>query len=144
MKFFSAALLAIGAAALHLKQEGGQGPPPMDGDGSGHDHSGGDREMPFPPPEDCGDKPEGEFSDQEIFDHIDANGSGDVDAQEGFNALYCAVMWGELEEEEAFFIYDFLTAHADMNPDGNPEALDFEEAMYAVNNLEEMMSQEDG
>jgi hypothetical protein len=67
MKFFSAALLAIGAAALHLKQ-GGEGPPPQDGgDGSGHDHSGGDHsggdhEMPYPPPEDCGDKPEGEFS----------------------------------------------------------------------------------
>jgi hypothetical protein len=48
-----------------------------------------------------------------------------------------------LKEEEAIFLYDYLGAHADHNPDGNPETLDFSEAMYAIDNLEAMMAEED-
>ena len=46
MKFFAATLLAIGAAAIELKQDGTEGPPPMYGghgaDGYGADSYGAD------------------------------------------------------------------------------------------------------
>merc|ERR1712024_62022 len=60
-----------------------------DCDGSGDDSRG---DLPFPPPE-CGPKPvgAGDMSPKQVFDDIDKNKSGSVDAQEGFNALYCAV-----------------------------------------------------
>ena len=49
MKFFTAALLAIGAIAIKIKDDGTQGPPCK---------TEGESEFPFPEP-DCGPKPEG-------------------------------------------------------------------------------------
>jgi acyl carrier protein len=143
MKFLSAALLAIGAAALSLKEADGQGPPAKGGDGSGGDGSGGDRsggdgesELPFPAP-DCPEKPKDahHMSPEDVFKAIDTNDSGFVDKQEGFNALYCAVEWDEIDRETAEFVYDWMFSHADINEDGSPEELDFEEAMIAVDSL---------
>ena len=67
MKFTAAALLAIGAFAIQLKDDGSQGPPP-------------DSEFPFPEPE-CGEAPEGveDKSPMEHFDMADVDESGDVD-----------------------------------------------------------------
>lgn len=49
MKFFTAALLAIGAIAIKIKDDGSQGPPPKEE---------GEGDLPFPAPT-CPDKPEG-------------------------------------------------------------------------------------
>ena len=118
MKFFTAALLAIGAAAIKLKDDGTQGPP----------EAGEGGEFPFPPP-DCTDKPDDEgWGPEDYFNHADANGSGGIDAHEGFNSLYCAVVWGEMKQEEAEWLYEFLSDHADLNEDGDPDELDKSEA----------------
>ena len=133
MKVFSAALLAIGAAALRL-QDGGDGKgPKTDGGEGGQGGEKGD-DLPFDAPE-CPPKPEGELSADQVFKLIDKNNSGGVDAQEGFNALYCAVEYGEMEEEDAIFMYDWMMNHADHNEDGDPTELDFGEAMTALDNL---------
>ena len=93
MKFTAAAILAIGAAATKITQYGGEG------------------DLPYPAP-DCGPKPaKGDMngaSVEEVFDKIDADGSGLIDEQEGFNALYCMVEWEEIDEEEAFAIFEYL------------------------------------
>jgi hypothetical protein len=81
---------------------------------------------------------------EEGFKMVDVDGSGDVDAHEGFNALYCLAEWGHLSQEEAEFMWHYLGEHADHNPDGNPEALDFGEVEYALKNLEDMMKGEEG
>lgn len=77
------------------------------------------------------------------FAMVDQDGSGDVDAEEGFEALYCMVEWGMMSEEEAWFLYDFLGAHADYNPDGNPETVDFGEAMHALEMAESIHHEND-
>ena len=59
MKFFAATLLAIGAAAIKVKQDGTEGPPPQYGGYGGY--YGGD-DFPFPPPE-CGEGPTAEEFD---------------------------------------------------------------------------------
>merc|ERR1711981_778170 len=135
MKFFTAALLAIGAAAIKLKEGGTQGPP--EGGEGGHGGEG-ESEFPFPPP-DCPEKPDTEgWKPIDYFNAADTNQSGGVDAQEGFNALYCAVVWEEMSREDAEWLYHFLTDHAQMDPEGNPEELDKSEAKIAFNPLEEM------
>merc|ERR1712051_17636 len=138
MKVFSAALLAIGAAALRL-QDGGDGKgPKTDGDEQGGKQGGEEGKLPFPVPE-YPAKPEGEMSPEAVFAMIDVNGSNGVDAQEGFNALYCAYEWGEMEKDEAMFMFDWMMAHADLNEEGDPKEIDFDEAMTAINNLMEFM-----
>ena len=116
MKFTAAAILAIGAAATKITQYGGEG------------------DLPFPPPE-CPPKPsESEMygaTPEEIFDHIDADGSGDIDAQEGFNALYCMVEWGEMSREEAEDVFEYLGGHA-----GEDGKLDKAEAKAAFEEYE--------
>lgn len=57
MKFYAAALLAIGAAALSLKKEGGQGP-------------ADEGDLPFPAPT-CPAPPAEDVSDEEIWAMID-------------------------------------------------------------------------
>lgn len=112
MKFAAAALLAIAASAVQIKQE--------DGD------------LPFPAP-DCPPKPDMEgVSDAEIFAAVDADGSGEVDAQEGFNALYCMVEWGEMSRDEAEWLWHYLGEAA-----GEDELLSMEEAQAAIDALEE-------
>ena len=94
MKFFAAALLALAAAGLKLKEEGGSHDEPKhDGPQEGED--GG---FPFPPPE-CGDKPEGteDMTPADHFAAADTNGNESIDAVEGFEALFCAVVWGEMK-----------------------------------------------
>ena len=126
MKFFTAALLAIGAAAIKLKDDGSQGPPQ------------GDSEFPFPPP-DCSEKPNDDgWGPEDYFDHADTSGNGALDAQEGFNALYCAVVWGEMDREDAEWLYEFLGSHADLNQEGDPEELDKSEAKAAFETLEKL------
>ena len=93
MKFTAAAILAIGAAATKITQYGGEG------------------DLPFPAP-DCPPKPSKSemygATPEEVFDHIDADGSGLIDAHEGFNALYCMVEWGEMTREEAEGVFEYL------------------------------------
>jgi hypothetical protein len=84
------------------------------------------------------------MSPEDIFAKVDHDSSGAVSAEEGFNALYCMVEWDEMKEDEARFLYQYLGDHANHNPDGTPDELDFDEAMYAMNNLEDMMKQETG
>ena len=119
MKFYAAALLAIGAAALSLKEQG----PADEGD------------LPYPAPT-CPEPPAEDVSDEEIWMMIDKDGSMSIDAQEGFNALYCMVEWGELTVDEAMFLFDYLGKHADLDEEGTPEELDPSEAMIAFETLE--------
>merc|ERR1712109_314557 len=95
MKFYSAALLAIGAIAIKLKEEGSQGE--------------GEGDFPYPEP-DCEPRPEDRdgMSPEEHFDAADKTGNGQIDAKEGFEALYCAVVWGEMEEDEAIKAFETL------------------------------------
>ena len=112
MKFAVAALLAIAATAVQIKQE--------DGD------------LPFPAPK-CPPKPDMEgATDAEIFAAVDADESGEVDAQEGFNALYCMVEWGEMSRDEAEWLWHYLGEAA-----GEDELLSMEEAQAAMDALEE-------
>merc|ERR1719464_2052936 len=95
MKFTAAAILAIGAAATKISQYGSEG------------------DLPYPPP-DCkkmsvdteGVEPE------DVFDAVDYDDSGYVDAQEGFNALFCMVEAGELTREEAEIVFEYLGGFA--------------------------------
>ena len=124
MKFFSAALLAIGAIAIQLKDDGSQGPPP-------------DSEFPFPEPE-CGEAPEG-LEDKEpieLFGMADTDKSGDLDEVEGFNALYCAVKWGFMERDQAEWLYEYLGEHAAIDDDD--EKLSKKEAKEAFETLEKL------
>merc|ERR1711920_84655 len=128
MKFTAAAILAIGAAATKITQYGGEG------------------DLPFPPPE-CPPKPSKSemygATPEEVFDHIDADGSGLIDAHEGFNALYCMVEWGEMTREEAEGVFDMIDADGSGDIDEKEgkfalgcavewEFLTVEEAMWAA------------
>ena len=94
--------------------------------------------MPFPAP-DCPEGPtESEFknaSGEEIFSHVDQSGNGAIDAKEGFEALYCLVEWGLMEEDDAIFMYQFLGEHANLDADGTPDELDMSEAQHAMETL---------
>ena len=101
MKFYAAALLALGAAAMKLAHE-------TDADGN--------RALPHEAP-DCGEPPsqedaEAAFASPEAFaavvDTANAEGVADgmISEREAFNALYCLVEWGALEEEEAWEAFD--------------------------------------
>ena len=83
MKFFAAALLAVAASAVMVQK---------------------DADAPFPDPT-CPAKPTKKEQDaakanpESVFDKIDVDGSGKIDAQEGYNALFCAVQWGFLTKD---------------------------------------------
>ena len=128
MKFYSAALLAIGAIAIKLKEEGSQGE--------------GEGDFPYPEP-DCGPRPEDRdgMSPEEHFDAADKSGNGQIDAKEGFEALYCAVVWGEMEEDEARWLYKYLGEHAGI--DDNEEELSKDEAKKAFETLEKLKQEND-
>ena len=135
MKFVAAAILAIGAAALHIKEDGTEAPAHYGGYGGYY----GD--FPFEEPE-CGDGPTEEemeaATDEEIWAHIDQNDNGSIDAQEGFNALYCMVEWGYMEEDEAIFMFEFLGEHANLDENGVPDELDPSEAQQAFETLDRL------
>merc|ERR1712156_454343 len=128
MKFYSAALLAMGAIAIKLKEEGSQGE--------------GEGDFPYPEP-DCGPRPEDRdgMSPEEHFDAADKTGNGQIDAKEGFEALYCAVVWGEMEEDEAIWLYEYLGEHAGIGD--NEEELSKDEAKKAFETLEKLEQEND-
>jgi Ca2+-binding EF-hand superfamily protein len=68
----------------------------------------------------------------EAFDMIDADGSGALDAEEGFDALYCMVHWGLISEEEAFAVYDHAESHA--GEDGEVDMGEMGDAMEEYEN----------
>merc|ERR1719195_351412 len=78
MKFFAATLLAVAAAAVKIQQDDAELPPPP--------------KCPPPPSEDA------ELED--IFDLIDADGSGDIDEDEGLAALFCAGEYGMIDDDD--------------------------------------------
>ena len=88
MKFFAAALLAIGATAISLQ---------------------GTDKLPFPAPTKCPEKPTLEdlkaATPEQVFDVVDADKSGAVSLQEAFNALYCLNSWDYLSEADAKTAY---------------------------------------
>ena len=130
MKFFTAALLAIGAAAIKLKDDGTQGPP-QGGDG--------ESEFPFPPP-DCGEPPAGidqRPSAADAFALIDQDGSQSLDAEEGYEAFYCLVDWGAMTEDEAFAAFDFIGGYA-----GDDDEVDKTELEKAFKDMEAMSEEE--
>ena len=133
MKFIAASLLAIAASAIHLKEGTADAPKEYGSYG----------DLPFPAP-DCPERPsesdmEG-ATDEEIFSHIDQSGNGAIDAKEGFEALYCMVEWGYMEEDEAIFMYEFLGDHADLDENGVPGELDATEAAAAMETLDKIDS----
>jgi hypothetical protein len=77
-------------------------------------------------------------TDEDIWAKIDKNDNGTIDAQEGFNALYCMVKWGHMAEEEAIFMFEFLGEHANLDEEGTPDELDPTEAMQAFETLEHL------
>jgi len=78
-------------------------------------------------------------SPEDIFDEIDRDDSGDIDGQEGFNALYCMVEWGLMEEDDARFLFHYLGGAA-----GADGKLNKEEARAAIEDLHTHSSDEGG
>ena len=111
MKFTAAAILAICAAATKIKQYGGDG------------------DLPFPAPA-CPPKPSASEMEgatpEDVFNAVDQDGSGYVDAKEGFEALYCMVEWGEMSRDEAEAVFEYLGGFA-----GEDELLSKSEAHAA-------------
>lgn len=66
----------------------------------------------------------------------DTDESGTVDEVEGFNALYCAVEWEMMDEDQARWLYDYLGEHAAI--DGDEESLSKDEAEKAFATLEQL------
>ena len=72
----------------------------------------GKKPLPRPSP-DCPPMPKLNDTDTEsIFNFIDTDGSGLLDEKEGFEALYCLVINGELTEDEAFAAGDLIGSFA--------------------------------
>ena len=111
------------------------------GYGSYHGYGGGYDELPFEAPQ-CPERPSEEDMEnatlEDVFTHVDTNENGAIDAQEGFNALYCMVEWGYMEEDEAKFMYEFLGDHANKDENGVPDELDMTEAQAAMGTLEKI------
>lgn len=74
---------------------------------------------------------------EDIFNLIDTNGSGKLDEKEGFEALYCLVIWGELSEDEAFAAFDHIGSFA-----GDDDEVDLGEMEAAVKEMEAMTDKE--
>ena len=94
MKFTAAALLAIGAVAVQLKQ-----------DTTDVVATSGDPNQEFAP--DCGAVPEfpENVTDRQIFEMI-AGEDMHIDAAEAKHALYCAAQWDLITMEEAMWAYE--------------------------------------
>ena len=100
MKFYAAALLAIGAAAIHLAEPAGQ-----NADGHPVD-ANGNRVLPHEAPV-CGPEPE-YVASGEVFasgatlaaavDAANAESASDgtITEREAFNTLYCLVEWKKM------------------------------------------------
>ena len=118
MKVFSAALLAIGAAAIRLE-----------------DFS----YLPFAAPKQCDSIPDG-LDDWEYFNMMDHDDSGDISSREAFEALYCAVEWGVYTQEYADFMYAWMFLHTKHNEDGDSDTLDRIEFIDALENLDKLIA----
>ena len=88
----------------------------------------------MPPPSKCGPEPTKEQQDaatpEDVFDKIDADGSGDIDEAEGIFALGCAVEWEWITEEDADEMFKYLATAA-----GDDEKLSKDEAKKAMDDL---------
>merc|ERR1711981_176738 len=134
MKIFAAALLAIVSQAISLKEEGGEMKPkkgpPSEAEIDAH------IDMLLEDPPQCPDEPSGEDVEagkedpEAVFDMIDQDGSGEIDDKEGFDALYCAVEWGWIDEGMARDAYKFLAVAA-----GDDHKLSKDEAKAALKGL---------
>ena len=115
MKFYAAALLAIGAAAIHLADE------PAGENADGHPvDADGNRALPHEAPV-CGPEPEN-VKNGEVFASganlaaaVDAANAesvsdGTITEREAFNALYCLVVWDKMPEEDAWAAFDGFQA----------------------------------
>ena len=97
------------------------------------------RELPFPPPKDCGEPPAGieDPSIDDAFNFIDTDKSGKLSAEEGFEAFYCLVAWEALTQDEAFAAFDFIGGYA-----GEDEEVDKSELEEAFQAMSEMTDEE--
>ena len=115
MKFFAAALLAVAASAIMVQKDA----------------------KPFPDPK-CPAKPTkaeqeaAKANPESVFDKIDANNDGSIDAQEGYNALFCSVEWGFLTKDQAIAAGEYLSKAA-----GADKLLSKDEAKKAMEALDD-------
>ena len=118
MKFFAAALLAVAASAVQLQNKDAK---------------------PFPDPT-CPAKPTKEEQDaakanpEKVFDKIDADGSGKISPQEGYNALFCAVEWGFINKDQAIAAGKYLLKAA-----GDDKLLSKTEAKKALDDYKKTL-----
>ena len=111
MKFFAAALLAVAASAVKIQDA---------------------FVKPFPDPT-CPAKPTKAEQDaakanpELVFNKVDADGSGKISPQEGYNALYCAVDWGFITKDQAITAGKYLLKVA-----GDDKLLSKDEAKKAL------------
>ena len=140
MKIFAAALLAIVSQAISLKEEGGEMKPAKEPPTEAELDAHIDMLMMNPP--ECPPKPsddeieEGKKNPEKVFDLIDQDQSGEIDDVEGFNALYCGVEYGMIDEDTARDVFKYLAVFA-----GGDEKLDKDEAKAA---LEALSSSDEG
>ena len=134
MKIFAAALLAIVSQAISLKEEGGEMKPKKAAPSEEEIDAHIDMLLETPPT--CPPKPSeeeveaGKEDPEAVFDLIDQDGSGEIDDKEGFDALYCAVEYGMIDEGTARDAFKFLAVYA-----GDDEKLDIDEAAAALKAL---------
>ena len=118
MKFYAAALLALSAAAIKVADLDAEIDKMME-------------TPPTCPPEPSqADQDAAEDNPEAVFDLIDQDGSGKIDAREGFEALYCAASYGWISEEDARGVFKYLAKFA-----GDDEELSKDEAKAAFEAL---------
>lgn len=114
------------------QKEGGEGPTDAELDAEI------ERQLKTPPQ--CPERPSedeieaGKEDPEAVFDTIDRDGSGAIDAKEGFDALYCAVEWEMISEDEARGAFKYLAKAA--GKDGKLSKDEAEAAMEALSSDE--------
>ena len=132
MKVFAAALLAIAAQSISLRDG------PTDAEIEAEIAKQMKRPMPQCPPPPSDEQIAAAVADPEsVFDAVDQDGSGKVDADEAADALKCAVKAGLLSEDEAKEAFKGLAKAA-----GKDGKLSKDEAAKAVEGLE--LAQKEG
>merc|ERR1719479_37664 len=100
MKFYIAALLALSAAAVKNAELDAHIDYMM-------------KTPPTCPPEPSAEEQAaGEENPEAVFDMIDQDNNGGIDAREGFEALYCAASYGWISEDEARMAFKYLASFA--------------------------------
>ena len=123
---------AAAVDGIELAQKGGDGPTDAELDAEI------ERQLKNPPQ--CPEKPSedeieaGKEDPEKVFDTIDRDGSGEIDAKEGFDALYCAVEWEMISEEDARAAFKYLGKAA--GKDGKLSKGEAEAAMEALSSDE--------